>query len=178
MIRLLGDWAPLDRNVINSNFNDFVFLNIEGPIIEGNKPPEINKAGPIFSHKSFIKNNPNGVGILSNNHLFDYGYKGYEETIKILKANKWFSVGAGKSKKKAKEPLIIKLKNINIGILASCEVQFGVSQTEKPGVAGIDPSIYKQIYDLKKKTDLIIVSYHGGGERLPWQSPALQDVLS
>lgn len=145
MIRLLGDWAPLYRYVDKCDLNDFVFLNIEGPIIKGIKPLGNNKAGPLMFNKSFIKSNSKGVGILANNHLFDYGYKGYKETINTLKANKWFSVGAGKSKKKANEPLIINLKNIIIGVLAVCELQFGVSQNDKAGVAGFDPRDRKSV---------------------------------
>ena len=34
MIKLLGDWAPLDRNVVEFDLNKFIFLNIEGPVIK------------------------------------------------------------------------------------------------------------------------------------------------
>lgn len=177
MFRLLGDWAPLSRDVSKYNVDDFIFLNIEGPIIKHAKFKEISKAGPIIKNNSFIKTNSKGVGILANNHLFDYGFEGYKETLNILKANKWFAVGAGISKKIAHEPLIINIKNTRIGILATCEIQFGLSQINKPGVAGFNTGIYKQIHDLKKKTDLIIISYHGAAEMLPWPSPNRQDLF-
>jgi hypothetical protein len=175
-IKFLGDWAPLDRDIEECNFNDFVFLNIEGPLIGDKKIQSITKAGPIIGNKNFTKSTK-GVGILANNHLFDYGYYGYKKTLSLLKKKKWLFVGAGRTKLEAEKPLIFKLQKITIGVLARCEIQFGVSQINKPGVAGLNSKIYKQIKDLKKKTDLLIVSYHGAAEMSPWPSPARQDLF-
>ena len=36
-IRFFGDWAPLGRDIKECNFDNFIFLNIEGPIIKNNK---------------------------------------------------------------------------------------------------------------------------------------------
>lgn len=176
MIKLLGDWAPLDRNVVECDLNKFIFLNIEGPVIE-NQTSKLPKAGPSIYNKSFIKTRTKGVGILANNHLFDYGNKGYKKTLKVLNENGWFAVGAGVSKEKARKPLIVKLRNISIGVVATCETQFGISGIDKPGVSSFDPSIYKEIYNLKKKADIIIVSYHGAAEMLPWPSTARQELF-
>jgi hypothetical protein len=176
-INFLGDWAPMDRDVKNINLNNFFFLNIEGPLLKKNKNISSVKAGPTISSKNFIKSKSKGVGILANNHLFDYGYSGYKETVSLLRKNKFFYIGAGKTKYEAEKPLILNLNNIKVGVLARCEVQFGVSQANKPGVAGFNANIYKQIKNLKKKTDLLVVSYHGAAELLPWPSPARQDLF-
>ena len=176
-IKFLGDWAPLERDIEKFSFNDLIFMNIEGPIISNNKNYSSLKAGPVISSKNFIKTKCKGVAILANNHLFDYGYLGYKKTLSLLKKNKWLAVGAGSTRLEAEKPLIFKLKNSIVGVLARCEVQFGVSQIKKPGVAGLNSKIYRQIKDLKKKVDLLIVSYHGAAEMLPWPSPVRQDLF-
>ena len=176
-IRFLGDWAPEDRHVEKVNFNEFIFLNLEGPIMKVKKDSRSLKAGPILSSENFINSKSQGVGILANNHSFDYGYYGYKKTKQLLKKKKWFSVGADITKSKAEKPLIFNLNDTVIGVLARCEIQFGVSQFNKPGVASYNENIYKQIQDLKKKTDLVIVSYHGAAEMLPWPSPGRQDLF-
>jgi poly-gamma-glutamate synthesis protein (capsule biosynthesis protein) len=176
-INFLGDWAPVNRDVKSINLNNFSFLNIEGPLLKKNKILSLIKAGPTISSKNFFKFKSKGVGILANNHLFDYGYYGYKETVSLLRKNNFFYVGAGKTKRDAEKPLILNLNNIKIGVLARCEIQFGISQANKPGVAGFNANIYKQIKDLKKKTDLLVVSYHGAAELLPWPSPARQDLF-
>ena len=53
----------------------------------------------------------------------------------MLNENGWFAVGAGVSKEKARKPLIVKLRNISIGVVATCETQFGISGIDKPGVS-------------------------------------------
>ncbi len=174
---LNGDWAPNSKFVKEFNFNDFIFLNLEGPILKKDiKKNKLPKAGPSMSNDHFLKSNSKGVAILSNNHLFDYGYDGYEQTIKNLNLINWQYVGAGKNHLDAIEPLILKLEDCTIGVLARCENQFGVANSFKAGVAGFDSSLYKQIYDLKQKVDVVIVSYHSGAEMSPWPSPNRQSL--
>ena len=87
-IKFLGDWAPEKREVEEFHCDDFIFLNLEGPILKENENydnKKIIKAGPIMSHSNFIKCKSKGVSVLANNHLFDYGNFGYRKTVELLK---------------------------------------------------------------------------------------------
>ena len=175
--RLLGDWAPNSRKVKEFNLKEFSFLNLEGPILnQEEKKDNILKSGPTLSNDNFIKSNHDGVVVLSNNHLFDYGLSGYHKTLEKIKLNNWLTVGVGENKTKSIAPLIFELGSYKIAVLSRCESQFGVSQLNKAGVAAFDASIYNQIYELKNKVDLIIVSYHAGLEMSPWPSPNRQNL--
>jgi hypothetical protein len=174
---LYGDWSPNYKSVNEYNSDDFIFLNLEGPILKKDFKKKIFlKSGPTMSSDNFLSSNSKGVAILSNNHLFDYGYNGYEQTIIKLNSLNWYFVGAGKNQLEAFDPLVFKLEDCLIGVLARCENQFGVANYTKAGVAGFDSTLYRQINDLKKKVDLVIVSYHAGAEMSPWPSPNRQDL--
>jgi len=81
------------KNIINHmNNSDFVFFNLESVIAEPNSISTSDSIGKPFH----IINNPNNLVYLKNNtttpifvstvnnHTFDYGIKGYEQTLNTL----------------------------------------------------------------------------------------------
>lgn len=106
----------------------------------------------------------------------DYGKAGLIETLVRIKRSNLPYVGAGRSKKQAQSPVIIDWGEIRVGILARCEIQFGVATDVRSGAAGFDATIYSQIKKLKNETDLVVVSIHAAAEMAPWPSPRRQDV--
>jgi poly-gamma-glutamate synthesis protein (capsule biosynthesis protein) len=177
-IGLFGDWAsPLKKSILSVN-GSINLINLEGPVLGLNNilnKKKINKAGPHILNSYLPDSDKDFIFTLSNNHLFDYGLTGYEETIKRIKQKKWNFVGAGLSKKKAIKPLIFQFQDKRIGVVSRCETQFGIAQEDTPGVAAFDFTIYEQIRKLKKETDIVIASIHAAAEMLPWPSPKRQD---
>lgn len=176
-LALYGDWAPGDRDV-QASFLNFAMINIEGPILQtgfkkdGFRP----KAGPsVFSRISPFAGQQ-GIAVLANNHLFDFGYKGYEETRVVIERNNWLSLGAGPSKKEASAPVCFDWGGKHVAVIARCETQFGIAQINKAGVAAFDATIFEQIRRLKSGADIVIASIHGAAEILPWPSPTRQET--
>jgi hypothetical protein len=178
-IRLLGDYAPGKSKTVMNISESINILNFEGPLFNiKNKNFFLRqKAGPSIYNLSSPCFKIPGVAILANNHLFDFGNKGYLNTKKILDKNNWLTVGAGLTRKLASKPIQFKWYDKNVVILARCEAQFGIAEEKKPGVASFDPTIYEQIRKFKKKKNVIIISYHGAAELFPWPSPSRQKLF-
>lgn len=177
-LKLFGDWAPLKKKPSFIAGGSINLINLEGPIIDSDnlqyfKPNK--KVGPYHLNYNLPESDNDFIFILANNHLFDYGLEGYESTIKAIKKKKWNFLGAGLSKKQACDSVIFEFQKKKIGLLSRSELQFGVAQENKAGVAPLDSNIYEQIQQLKKKTDFVIVSIHAGAEMFPWPSPRRQD---
>ena len=181
LLRLAGDWSPQKRPVRPLPWNNLLIANLEGPVFDGNNRSydllkKTFKAGPnLIHHQLPISNSPGRVLVLANNHMMDYGSLGLQKTIKLLDRAGWSWAGAGVNKSSAKSPTFLNWKGIQIGILSRCEVQFGVANERKPGVAALDASIYNDIRNLKKKVDLVVVSIHAAAEMCPFPSPKRQE---
>ena len=173
---LCGDWAPQKRKV-ETSLAGLIVINIECPIFLSEPVESFRaiKAGPLIFNLSSPDSKFNVVAILSNNHLFDYGIKGFQETLRVIKANNWIAVGAGLSKKEASAPVFFEWEGKRVAVLARCETQFGVAQVNRPGVAALDSTVFEQIREVKKEADIVIASIHAAAEMLPWPSPSRQD---
>lgn len=76
---------------------------------------------------------------LANNHLLDFDYQGLSDTIKQLQKNNIKYTGAGKNLKEAKQPAIIDISDLRIGMVAYCDHQSDfAAQKNHPGIAYID----------------------------------------
>lgn len=175
---LAGDWAPGVYPVRLSIGRDLVIANLEGPIMESQHGIAGSpKAGPhLFS--SHLPDSKNlFVFSLANNHIMDYGEVGLEKTLSRLSEENYWGVGAGANSSEASREVIVDYGNIKIGILARCETQFGIALSNRPGVAGLDVTLYQSIRELRPLVDLLIVSIHAASEMSPWPSPIWQDTM-
>ena len=126
--------------------DDLTIVNLEGPLTKAKK----------FREKEFaFKGNPEYVKILTegsveaanlaNNHAKDYLNQGLSDTAAVLKKAGIARFGWGKTE-------ILDIKGVKVGLAG-----FGVWY-------GSVKSMEKQIKALKKESDLVIVSIHGGEE--------------
>ena len=182
-LKLTGDWAPYSRTVDALAIDDALWcINLEGPVLKGESKhySKASKAGPSLYHTSLpvtaAENVFPGVLILANNHLMDYGEIGYKETQQLIQKDQWLYAGAGSSKRQAFEPAILDWGDKKVGVLARCEVQYGIASETTPGVAAFDATICEQIRKLKTEVDIVIASIHAAAEMLPWPSPQRQDA--
>ncbi|MCD6172026.1 MAG: CapA family protein [Thermoplasmata archaeon] len=156
--------------------SDLVFGNLEGPLSNCGNPLK-NKCC-LYSLPETVKSLKSaGLGVLSlaNNHIFDYGYKAFEDTISLLKENNisWF--GAGKDLEEAKRPAILSINNLLIGFLGySWDFIGSINATKNRfGTAPLNEKlILEDIKKLKKKTHVVIVSLHWGYERERYPLPS------
>ena len=114
---------------------------------------------------NFLKHNKINNVCLANNHSFDFGIKGFNQTTKYLNKAKINYFGAGKNINSAKKPLIIKSSKRNLAI-------FGLSykpeaSTKKSGVFSLKKKSSIEIikkFKKKNKKFFIIAYCHSGLE--------------
>lgn len=161
----------VDRKLIEIiKDSDIAICNFEAPIVHENMKP-IKKAGPhVYQSKEsiqYLKNIGFNFVSLANNHIYDYGQKGIEETVKELKKYDLEFIGGGTTFEEAYKTTIIEKNGIKIGLLASCENEFGCLYEEqnRGGYAWLfHESIEDNIRELKSKCDFVVMVAHAGVE--------------
>lgn len=176
-MRLAGDWAPSGRQVAPLPWSGLLLANLEGPVLASNHGiTPIPKAGPHLCHRDLPRGLVDCVMALANNHVMDYGDAGLCQTLQQLTSANIQGLGAGQNVTEAAKPLIINWRGTRIGILARCEVQFGMATRRCGGVAAFDATVYRAIHNLNRETDFVIASIHAAAEMCPWPSPDRQDA--
>lgn len=100
----------------------------------------------------------------ANNHAFDYGLKGLIETISFLRSEGIQFAGTSADSTGNFPAAIVEKHGIRIGIAAYTQFVNGSAQWEGH-ISIFDTQRVKfEIDDLKKKTDFVVASYHGGKE--------------
>jgi poly-gamma-glutamate synthesis protein (capsule biosynthesis protein) len=183
-----GDFAPLvpvDK-ISNDYFEDLSDIiemtdlhitNLECPLT-GSKQ-SVEKTGPS------IKADPAAVSILqqanvnivclANNHIFDYGEQGIEDTIEACQSNNIETLGIVKRKDGRVHWLIKSIKDKKIGFLNYCEHEFSVREEGLMSACGYDPiEAFYDVGHLKPLVDYLIIIYHGGNEYYPLPRPQLK----
>lgn len=164
---------------------DLVFGNLECPL--SNRGDPLKNKCCLYSSPETVKSLKSaGFNVLSlaNNHIFDYGYEGFEDTISLLKENNisWF--GAGKNLEEARMPAILSTNNLSIGFLGySWDFIGSINATKSNfGTAPLNEKlILEDVKNLKEKADIVIVSLHWGYDRecypLPSQRKLAQGII-
>jgi len=150
--------------------NDFVFANLESPIIEGRK---IN-AGEMFFRTDeklipVLKEMNFSIVSLANNHMLDMGQKGLLNTFKVLTENNIQYIGAGENYEKAHGPKILEKNGIKFAFLAYNDDDVILATNEatndRVGTAFMDlEGLKKDVASAKLLADFVIVSMHSGNE--------------
>lgn len=102
---------------------------------------------------------------LANNHVFDYGRKGLEDTLKNLDQYGIYHVGAGMDIEEARKPIIRRIKGKKIAFLAYGN--YASAGKNSPGTA------YRTrehvVEDIRKAkaggSDYVVVNFHWGVEK-------------
>lgn len=137
---------------------DIVMCNLEGAFISnGFKPSKCGgrKANCYeFGMPSYLTNALKKLGfnliVFNNNHVMDYGRRGYEYTIQLAKSLR-IPIAT------MEDYAVIEVKGKKV-----CVVAFGFSGG-RFSILDV-PKAKEIVSDLKKKYDIVIVSFHGGAE--------------
>jgi len=101
---------------------DVAFANLESPVApSGFRPrrPRVFNADPLLVD-SLVETGFDLVS-LANNHAFDQGPQGLEETMDVLTERRLGYVGVGSSCDAAQRPVVIRRRGIEIAFLAATE---------------------------------------------------------
>lgn len=149
---------------------DIRLFNLEGTLIDYGKPAKKGKkvyhfAIPTRSAK-YLKMMGFNVACINNNHIMDFGWEPCLNTINTLESNGIKCTG-----------LRGKIAEFVIGERQVCVIAFGYTHTDK-FYSILDIKEAKEIIkDLKKRYDIVIVSYHGGQEGLERVKDKMEEYL-
>lgn len=166
---------------------DFIVANLETPITNIKESPfegikDYLHWTDVEMAPSTLINHKVSLLSLANNHTFDFGKAGFEQTLEILKKNAIPSIGAGINIDEAKKPFIVEInfesKKFKFAILAAFEElpsyrkKYDVyADDKKPGIVPLNlKSISDQVIKLKEKNpDLFVIFYPHWGSNYKWR---------
>ena len=169
-----GDTLPLLQSA------DLRIVNFECTLRGSGKP--VIKGGPNLSageqHLECLKAGGFEIASLANNHIFDYGPEGFQETRRTLESLSIRCFGSGMDLAEAQKPLIYDLNGIRIGFCGFTEGHdLSGAGEHTPGVAPWRPQqVRNQVVELRKQCDLVFVIPHGGIEFSAWPAPYCIDA--
>lgn len=153
--------------------SDMVFGNLETCISHRGKPMEDKQytfRSSSLAAAALKKHNFTAVSV-ANNHVLDYGYEAFEDTLKALEDNGILYAGGGRNKQEARRGAFIEKNGIKVGFIAFSRIVPVVdwyAGDKKPGIIGAykvhEPEVLKLIAELKSKCDILVVSVHWGKE--------------
>lgn len=154
---------------------DITFVNLESPFSD---------EGPYYDGGLVFHAAPEmieglklaGVNIAStaNNHARDCGAHGVEFTLKWLRANGIRPVGSAETEAAAHEGVVFAHNGVRFGFLGyTFDQKNGNWKDIDPRIAIADPIVMAHdVNELKKRSDVVIVSMHSGIEYQPKPSEA------
>lgn len=151
--------------------------NLEGALTDADRP--IIKDGstlkaPRQSINIYTKLNMTCLS-MANNHIMDYGYKGFVDTTELLREVGIKYLGAGNNLEEAKRPTIFEISDKKVGLYSCAEYEFTIATEKSAGANPFDALyILDDIEKLKKEVDYLIVFYHGGKEYYRYPAPYVQ----
>ncbi len=167
-----GDYNALFVNTGYLKESDITFGNLEGTATE-----EISvRTGSRFSFRmhpdslAALKNAGFDIVSFANNHVGDYGTKGFLGTIENLKANNLLYAGAGEQYADATIPRIVDVRGTKIGFLAATDVGpdwLKATETKSGILLASDPKLSEIVANAKAQVDVLVVSFHWGNEYSP-----------
>ena len=158
---------------------DCTIVNLECALT--NSENEIPKFGPCLKADPLCADTLKKLGVthvtLSNNHVFDFGIEGLKDTTDALDRVGLPYTGVGENDTDSRKPYIIEQDGKKIGLINVCEHEYSYALPNRMGANPYDPYLTMQdIRELKKRTDFVIVMYHGGKEHCRYPSPRLRNL--
>jgi len=155
---------------------DRVIVNLECAITEEEKG--IRKIGPCLKAPLKTAAALKKAGVtectLSNNHIFDFGKKGLDDTVAELDKHNIGYTGIGDNYEASRRDYIIPSDVGDIAIVNVCEHEYSYATENACGARPFDE--FETMHDIrlaKQKNKYVIVVYHGGKELCRYPSPRL-----
>jgi hypothetical protein len=167
-LAVYGDLLPTLRAA------DLRIVNCECALTAAPKP--VWKSGAVFKgspgQAAGLAAVPFEVACLANNHVFDYGLEGFEETLRALRANGVRTVGAGLTLREAAAPLRLTLAGQRVAVVNFSEGEDLTAASQGPGVCGWEiDRLAAEVRRAKKRGDFVVAVGHAGLEYIPFPPP-------
>lgn len=191
-IMILGDLCPTDitapyfeKEDMDALFSDaavlfkkadYTFANLECAITDSEH--RIEKFGPNLKAPvqtaSVLKKAGISLVGLSNNHIFDFGTEGYNDTVKALTDAGIEYTGFGKNYQDSRKNHVFEKDGKKLCIITVCEHEYSYALEDRMGSRPFD--CYDTLADVraaKAECDRVVVIYHGGKEHCRYPSPRM-----
>lgn len=172
---VLADLIPYTSKV------DYSILNLEIPIKANAQAQHILKVGPVLCSPpnvtDMVKESGFDCVTLANNHFYDFGDEGVEETLAACKKSGLDTVGGGKNFQEASKILYKYINGQTLAIINCCEHEFSIATDTSGGSNPLNP--IQQYYAIKEaceKANYVLVIVHGGHEMYQLPSPRMQET--
>lgn len=169
-------WKP-------GNHADIFMVNLENPVTTETTKVEKKynfKMDPLYL-KTLVDG---GVTLVNcaNNHVFDYGTGGIDDTMRYLDSLGILRVGVGHTLAEARKPVIIERKGRRIGFLGYFGDGDFAATSRRPGFAPRrSRDIVEDVKRLRSSVDFVVVNFHWGTERAAkpdeWQRTLAHRVI-
>jgi hypothetical protein len=141
---------------------DLVFGNLEGTLVDTGVPEGRKKLKPYSfrmpaSYSAVLKDGGFNVLSLANNHISDFGANGRNNTAKVLD-----SCGIHYAGLQTQPTSIFTINGVKYGFCAFAPNSYVVPLNDLRNATRI-------IQKLKQQADIVIVSFHGGGEGVAFE---------
>lgn len=168
--QLFGDTTSLFKE------KDLVFVNLECALTDHDG--YIKKFGPALKAPKETAEVMKALGVtccgLSNNHIFDFGIKGMEDTKAALDKVSLDYTGLGEDYEDSRKNYVFEKNGEKICIIAVCEHEYSYALPDRMGSRPYDEyDTIEDIRNAKASNDRVIVLYHGGKEMCQYPSPRL-----
>ncbi len=177
---LANDTQIISEDIIRIfKTSDINCANLESPIVIKSRPISPDGFFSISKSIDYLKLLNINILSIANNHIFDCGDLGIEETIEILSQNNIKYVGLGKNYEEAYKPEIVKVKNFSIAFFGATTNKFVTLRKSNYKISFLEEElIFKEfVKKIKQKVDLTVLIYHGGNEFVPFPPPSLREKL-
>jgi poly-gamma-glutamate synthesis protein (capsule biosynthesis protein) len=120
-----------------------------------------------------------GVSVVSlaNNHIFDYGRNGLNQTRSVLEGTSIQWYGVGENAEKAKVPFFVDVDGFRLGLIAYAEHEFNWQGDDRWCTSMLEPAEnVLQIQKASDECDALVILLHGGPENWHYPSPRIVKV--
>ena len=178
---IISDKEVFSKEVLSFlDESDYVICNFEGPAtkLDNFFRTDCDVRSPENSIDYFYDRNIR-VFNLANNHIFDCGFEGFNETKEKIFNKKGVFFGAGKNLEEASKIQYLTNKNTKISLIGICHQEGLVANKNSPGIfCDINEiEIKNKIQEAKNNSDWVVVNYHGGEEYTRYPMPKRRSKL-
>jgi hypothetical protein len=150
---------------------DLVCGNLEAPLCSGPEPEGALRADPsaVAALRRFH------VVSLANNHIYDCGEEGVEETLATLQGAGIRAIGIGESEEAALAPAVLSADGLRVGFIGCVSRSLLAPGARRHVLGGLESTILPRCVAAERENvDALIVNVHAGNEHVPFPPPSLR----
>lgn len=156
---------------------DGFLVNLECAVTESGRA--LRKMGPNLKAPVRTAETLKNLGVtlvgLSNNHVFDFGEEGLNDTKRYLREAGLPFTGIGDNEQDARKPFYFTAGGVKCGVICVCEHEYSYALPNRQGAWGFDPfETMEDVAEARKNAEYVLVLYHGGKEQCEVPSPRLR----